>query len=70
MQETMDRLGATKRDIATTALGGGAPQTCSPVQKPALRTSSLVGDKAESSAAVREGGSLFNFPGKAGIPLQ
>jgi Ribbon-helix-helix protein, copG family len=70
MQETMDKLGTTKRDTATIALVGGTPQTCSPVQKPARRTSSLVCDKAESSAAVREGGSLFNFPGKAGIPLQ
>ena len=70
MQETMDRLGLAKRDTATIALGGGAPQTCFPVQKPALGTSSQVGAKAESSAAVREGGSLFNFPGKAGIPLQ
>src|SRR5215207_1541282 len=69
MQETMDRLNTTKRDAVTIALGGGAPQTCSPVQKPALPTSSLVGAKAESSAAVREGGSLFNFPGRAGIPL-
>jgi hypothetical protein len=70
MQETMDRLDTTKRNTAVIALGGDAQQTCSPVQKPALRTSSLVGDKAESFAAVREGGSLFNFPGKAGIPLQ
>jgi Ribbon-helix-helix protein, copG family len=70
MQETMDRLGTTKRGTATTALGGGAPQTCSLVQKSAARTSSLVGDKAESPAAVQEGGSLFNFPRKAGIPLQ
>ena len=70
MQETMDRLGTTKRDTATIALGGGMPQTCFPVQKPAHCSSSLVGDKAESSAAVPEGGSLFNFPGKAGIPLQ
>jgi hypothetical protein len=70
MQETMDRLGTTKRDPATIALGGGTPQTCSPVQTPVLPTSSLVGDKAESFAAVREGGSLLNFPGKAGIPLQ
>jgi hypothetical protein len=70
MQETMDRLGATKRDTATIALSGRAPQTCFPLQQPARRMSSLVGDKAESSAAVREGGSLFNFPGKAGIPLQ
>jgi hypothetical protein len=69
MQETMNRLGTTKRAPATIALGG-APQTCYPVQKPVLGTSSLVDVKAESSAAVREGGSLFNFPGKAGIPLQ
>jgi len=70
MQETMDRLDTTKRDTALVALGGAAPQTCSPVQKPALAASSLFGDKTEPFAAVREGGSLFNFPGKAGIPLQ
>ena len=70
MQETMDRLGTTKRDTATIAFGGGAPHTCSPVQKLGLSTSSLVGGKAESFAAAREGGSLYNFPGKAGIPLQ
>jgi hypothetical protein len=52
------------------ALGGAAAQRCSPVQKPVLPASSLVGGKAESFAAVREGGSLHNFPGKAGIPLQ
>jgi hypothetical protein len=66
----MDRLGTTKPGAAPIALGGGTTRTCSPVQKSALRTSSLVGDKAESPAAVREGGSLFNFPGRAGIPLQ
>jgi predicted RNA methylase len=70
MQETMDRLDTTKRDTAMIALGGAAPQTCCPVQKPALAASSLFGDKTEPFAAVREGGSLFNFPGKAGIPLQ
>jgi hypothetical protein len=70
MQETMDRLNTTKRDPATIALGGAAAQRCSPVQKPALPASSLVGGKAESFAAVREGGSLHNFPGKEGIPLQ
>jgi len=70
MQETMDRLGTTKLDTATIAHVGAAPQTCCPVQKPALPTPSLVSDKVESFAAVREGGSLFNFPGKAGIPLQ
>jgi hypothetical protein len=69
MQETMDRLGTTKRNTVTIALGGGPPQTCSPVQEPALPISSQVGEKAESFAAVREGGSLLNFPGKAGIPL-
>lgn len=69
MQETMDRLGTTKRDTAMIALGGAAPQTYSSVQMPALPASSLAGDKAEPFAAVREGGSLFNFPGKAGIPL-
>lgn len=70
MQETIDRLGTTKRDTAMIALGGAAAQRCSPVQKPVLPASSLVGGKAESFAAVREGGSLHNFPGKAGIPLQ
>lgn len=69
MQETMDRLGTTKRDTAMIALGGAAPQTYSSVQMPALPASSRAGDKAEPFAAVREGGSLFNFPGKAGIPL-
>lgn len=69
MQETMDRLGATKRITAMIPIGGDAPHTCSPVQNPALPTSSLVGDRTESFAAVREGGSLLNFPGKAGIPL-
>ena len=70
IQETMDRLDAPKRETAMIPLGGDAPHICSPVQKPALPTSSLIGDKAESFAAVREGGSLHNFPGKAGIPLQ
>ena len=70
MQETIDRLGTTKRDTAMIALGGAAAQRCSPDQKPALPASSLVDGKAESFAAVREGGSLHNFPGKAGIPLQ
>jgi hypothetical protein len=65
MQETR-----TKRGAATAALSEAAPQTCSPVQKPALPASSLVGNNAQPFAAVREGGSLLNFPGKAGIPLQ
>jgi predicted transcriptional regulator len=69
MQETMDRLD-TKRHTAAVAFGGRAPKTCSPVQKPALSTSKLMGDNAESFAAVGEGGRLLNFPGKTGIPLQ
>lgn len=69
IQETMDRLGTTKRSTAMMPLGGDAPQACSPVQERALFNSSQVGDEAESFAAVREGGSLLNFPGKAGIPL-
>jgi len=70
MQETMDRLSSAKRDTATASLGGGTPQACSLVPKPAPLAASLVDDKAESFAAVREGGSMFNFPGKAGLPLQ
>ena len=70
MQETMDRLGTSKHDTAMIALGRAAPQTCSTGQKPVLATSNLVGNKPESFAAVREGGSMFNFRGKAGIPLQ
>lgn len=68
MQETMDRLGASKRDTAMIVVGD-APLTRVPIQEPALPTASLCDDKAELLAAVREGGGLHNFPGKAGIPL-
>ena len=68
MQETMDRFETTKRDTATIALGGAAAQRCSPVQKPAPPASSLVGGKAESVAAVREGGSLRNFQARQEYP--
>ena len=67
MQEAMDRLDIAKRPPAMIAFGGEPPQM---EQTPTHRTSSLIGEKVEKSAAVREGGSLFNFPGKAGIPLQ
>jgi hypothetical protein len=70
MQEAMDRLDAAKRAPASIAFGGESPQMGSPEQNSTHRTSCLVGEKVEASAAVREGGSLFNFPGKAGIPLQ
>jgi hypothetical protein len=68
MQETMDRLGAAKSKIAMVSASGDVPQVCPPTQMPALPGSNLVGDKAEPFA-VREGGSLLTFPGKAGIPL-
>lgn len=69
MRETMDRLETKQCDTATVALSSAASQASS-VQKPALRSPSLVSDQAGPFAAVREGGGLFNFPGKAGIPLQ
>ena len=68
MQETLDRLGTSKRDTAMIA-GGDAPHTGVTIQEPALSTSSPCEDKAEPYAAAREGGGLHNFPGKAGIPL-
>jgi hypothetical protein len=68
MQETMDRLGTSKRDTATIPRGD-APHTSVPIQEPTLPTSRPCDDKAEPFAAVREGGGLHNFPGKAGVPL-
>jgi hypothetical protein len=66
MQETMDRLGK-KRDTCADGLGKRATQASLPIPEP--RVSHSVGVEVEHSTAVREGGSLFNFPGKAGIPL-
>jgi hypothetical protein len=68
MQETMDRLGTSKRDTAMIPRAD-APHTCVPIQEPTLPTSRPCDDKVESFAAVREGGGLHNFPGKAGQPL-
>ena len=68
MQETMDRLGK-KLETATDGLGRGAKPTSSVVHELDFCTSSPVGVGFEHSAAVREGGSLLNFPGKAGLPL-
>jgi ribbon-helix-helix CopG family protein len=68
MLETMDRLGK-KRDTLPDGFGKGAAQTFSLTPEPDLSTSWPAGTEVES-AAVREGGSLLNFPGKAGIPLQ
>jgi predicted DNA-binding protein len=67
IQETMDRLNASRRDPPNGS-GDRMPGTHSPVNEPELKPSALVEDP-ERAAAVREGGSLFTFPGKAGIPL-
>ena len=69
MQETMDRLGTPKREAHSTGPWEGMSKTCSSTHEPDLRTSNPVGIEVEHSTAVREGGSLFNFPGKAGLPL-
>jgi hypothetical protein len=68
MQETMDRLGK-KQETAADGLGRGVNPTSSLVQEPDFCTPSPAGVGFEHSAAVREGGSLLNFPGKAGLPL-
>ncbi len=68
VHETVDRLGH-KRGTLADGFGKGVAKTSSPVHEPYLRTSNPVGIEVEHSAAVREGGSLFNFPGKAGLPL-
>jgi hypothetical protein len=68
MQETMDRLGE-KRDVPTDGIKKRAAQTSLPISESDIRTSCPAGTKVEHSTAVREGGSLLNFPGKAGIPL-
>lgn len=68
MQETIDRL-RTKRNSLTDGLRKGAAKTSSPTPEPDLPTSRLAGTDVGRASAVREGGSLPNFPGKAGIPL-
>jgi Ribbon-helix-helix protein, copG family len=67
MQETMDRL-CNKRDTLADGLGKGATQASLPIPEPDLPMP-CAADTEVNSAAVREGGSLLNFPGKAGIPL-
>ena len=69
MQETMDRLSTPKREAKSSGLRNEAQKSCSLSLEPDLRTSNPVGIEVEHSTAVREGGSLFNFPGKAGLPL-
>ncbi|MEH2519051.1 hypothetical protein V1279_004624 [Bradyrhizobium sp. AZCC 1610] len=68
MQETIDRIGTTKRDTQA-SVGEGMPAAYSPAQEPDVHASNQLGSDTHNPAAVREGGSLINFPGKAGIPL-
>ena len=69
MQETMDRLSTPKREAHSTGPCEGMSETCSSTHEQDLRASNPVGIEVEHSTAVREGGSLFNFPGKEGLPL-
>lgn len=64
MQETMDRRVAPRSEGS----GDGGSPTHLPIQESDLHASASV-DLPERAAAVREGGSLINFPGRAGIPL-
>ena len=68
IQETMDRLKASRGDPRANGWGNRRPDTHSPASEPELKPSALV-EVRECAAAVREGGSLFNFPGKTGTPL-
>ena len=70
MQETMDRLSTaetrhrddcSRRREAADMLPGSQARLSA--------RQAWLAIKQSHSAAVREGGSLFNFPGKAGIPL-
>jgi hypothetical protein len=68
MQETMDRLGK-ERGTATDGCGKAAMRIFSLAPEPDFPPPRPAATEAEHSAAVREGGSLLNFPGKAGLPL-
>lgn len=68
MQETIERLGE-KRETAADGFAGSATHASLLIPEPDLRTTYPSGGEVERSIAVREGGSLLNFPGKAGIPL-
>ena len=69
MRETMDRLSTPKREAHSIGPSEGMSETCSSTHEPDLPTSNPIGIEVEHSAAVREGGSLLSFPGKAGLPL-
>jgi hypothetical protein len=69
MQETMDRLSIPKREAHCSGLRDETQKTCSSTLEPDLCSSNPVGIEVGHPTAVREGGSLFNFPGKSGLPL-
>jgi hypothetical protein len=68
MQETIDRLGK-ERGTVTEGCGTGVTKIFSLAPEPDLPLSFPAAAEATHPAAVREGGSLLSFPGKAGIPL-
>jgi len=66
LQETMDRLGQ-KKDASCAV--SRAMQASLPNPEHHQRTPAMSEINVERSTAAREGGRLFNFPGKSGIPL-
>ena len=66
MRETMDRLNAKRQDPWQGDFGEGEPRTDPHLHE---QEASSVATASESSAAVREGGSLMTFPGRAGNSL-
>lgn len=69
IRETLDRRGAARRGAARRENSGeGRASTQPAVQEADLQTS-VSAVLPEPAAAAREGGSLLNFPGRAGLPL-
>lgn len=68
IQETMDRINYEKRNPCANDAGDETPGSGSPICEQGHNPCALV-EVADHAASVREGGNLFNFPGKAGIPL-
>lgn len=68
IQETMDRLVARRRDPRANGSEHRTSEVRPPTHDSGPHPSALV-EVPERAAAVREGGSLFSFPGKRGLPL-
>ena len=69
IQETLDRQVACRRDPRANGLEDATSQAHSPPSQDSESHPSALVEVPGRVAAVREGGSLFNFPGKRGIPL-